>query len=244
MIKLDYTEVHHSRKIRGTEQGESMEDRRFRVILTKGLHKNAGGNREAPLPFKTDTVLLTDNNGHCLSRLLSLTRRLLNDNKLKDAYLVFMKKSLDNRHVSRVPADQLTTAKGKAWYLPHFHVHHPRKPDKIRVVFDCSAVYENEWLNKHLLSGPDQLNPWFNPWLACWPAFVKKQSPSGCDIEQMFHSFYVNSNGRDYLRFLWFANNDLTGPIVEYRMNNHLFGAASSPGVENVCLHQTAEEGS
>lgn len=29
-------------------------------------------------------------------------------------------------------------------------------------------------------------------------------------------------------------------PILEYRMNVHLFGAASSPGVANFCLHQTA----
>ena len=83
MMELDYTEIHHNRKIRGTEQAESMEDRRFRKILTKGLHKNADRNWEAPLPFKTDTILLPDNKGHCLRRLLSLKRRLLNDNKLK-----------------------------------------------------------------------------------------------------------------------------------------------------------------
>ena len=57
----------------------------------------------------------------------------------------------------------------------------------------------------------------------------------------MFHSFYVNCDDKDFLRFLWFENNDLSIPIVEYRMNVHLFGAASSPGVANFCLHQTAE---
>lgn len=57
----------------------------------------------------------------------------------------------------------------------------------------------------------------------------------------MFHSFYVNPDDRDYLRFLWFTNNDLTSPIIEYQMNMHLFGATSSPGVVNFCLHQTAE---
>lgn len=106
MMELDYTEIH--RKIRRTEQAESMEDRRFREILTKGLHKKADRNWEAPLPFKTDTVLLPDSKGHCLRRLLPLKRRLLND------YLAFMKKTLDNGHASRVPVDQLTTAKGKA----------------------------------------------------------------------------------------------------------------------------------
>ena len=30
-----------------------------------------------------------------------------------------------------------------------------KKRDKIRVVFDCSAEYKGEALNKHLLQGPD-----------------------------------------------------------------------------------------
>ena len=57
----------------------------------------------------------------------------------------------------------------------------------------------------------------------------------------MFHSFYVNSDDKDFLRFLWYENNDLSNPIVEYRMNLHLFGVASSPGVASFCLHRTAE---
>lgn len=129
-----------------------MENRRFNGILTRYLHKNAEGKWKAPLPFKTDDVLLPDNKKHCLRRLLSLKRRLLNDTKLKDNdYLTFTKTTLDKGHASQVPVDQLQTTKGKAWYLPHFHVYHPRKPDQIRTVFNCSPVYENESLNKHLL---------------------------------------------------------------------------------------------
>lgn len=118
-MELDYSEIHHSRKIRGPEQSEFIEDKRFVVILTKGLHKNINGNWQAPAPFKSDDISLPDNKGHCLRRLLSLKRRLLNNNKLKDDYLAFMKKKLDNSHASRVPDDQLSTEKGKAWFLPH-----------------------------------------------------------------------------------------------------------------------------
>ena len=39
MMELDYSEIHHSRKIRGTEQAESTEDERFREILTMGLKR-------------------------------------------------------------------------------------------------------------------------------------------------------------------------------------------------------------
>lgn len=150
-MELDYAELCHSRKIRGTEQLESMEDKRFREILDKGLHKNTKGNWEAPLPFKTDDVTLPNNKRHCLSRLLSLKRKLVNDEKLNADYLAFMKKILDRGHASRVPANQLNTVTGKVWYLPRFSVYHPRKPAQIRVVFDCSSVFENESLNKHLL---------------------------------------------------------------------------------------------
>ncbi len=75
--------------------------------------------------------------------------------------------------------------------------------------------------------------------------FVKFQRPLPvtCDIEQMFHSFFVNPEHRDFLRFLWFENNDLNRPIVEYRMNVHLFGAVSSPAVSNFGMRATAEKG-
>jgi hypothetical protein len=39
----------------------------------------------------------------------------------------------------------------KIWYIPHHGVYHPQKPDKLRVVFDCSASYHGESLNQHLL---------------------------------------------------------------------------------------------
>ena len=114
MMELDYSEIHHSRKICGTEQTESMENKRFREILDKGLHKNSNSNWEAPLPFKTDAITLPNNRKHCLRRLLSLKRKLLNDDKLKSDYLAFMKKTLDDGHASRIPTDQLSTNMSRA----------------------------------------------------------------------------------------------------------------------------------
>ena len=47
---------------------------------------------------------------------------------------------------------------GKTWYIPHHGVYHPNKPQKIRVVFDCSAKYKGISLNDTLLPGPDITN--------------------------------------------------------------------------------------
>ena len=51
-----------------------------------------------------------------------------------------------------------TKIDGKCWYLPLFGVHHPKKPNQIRGVFDSSAVYEGTSLNSVLMSGPDLTN--------------------------------------------------------------------------------------
>lgn len=73
--------------------------------------------------------------------------------------------------------------------------------------------------------------------------FRKEYVAITCDIEQMFHSFYVIPEHRNFLRFLWFEDNELNGPIVECQMNVYLFGATSSPGVANFSLQKTADVG-
>ena len=47
---------------------------------------------------------------------------------------------------------------GKINYVPHHGLYHPKKPGKIRVVFDCSAQYAGISLNQKLLQGPDLTN--------------------------------------------------------------------------------------
>jgi len=41
--------------------------------------------------------------------------------------------------------------KGKTWYLPHFAVYDPNKPDKVRIVFDSSAEFKGISLNQQLM---------------------------------------------------------------------------------------------
>lgn len=44
---------------------------------------------------------------------------------------------------------------------------------------------------------------------------------------------------KDFLRFLWWPNGDLTKEIAEYRMTVHLFGAVSSPSCACYALRRT-----
>ncbi|XP_042858061.1 uncharacterized protein LOC122244267 [Penaeus japonicus] len=127
---------------------------------------------------------------------------------------------------------------GHVCYIPHHGVYHPKKPGKIRVIFDCSATYKNESLNKNLLQGPDLTNNLIG--VLC--RFRKYYVAVVCDIEAMFHQVKVRPNHRNLLRFLWWNNGDLYSNLMEYRMTVHLFGATSSPSVANFALKATADD--
>ena len=218
-MQLDYSELHYTRNIPGTKKSESVEDKRFCNTLSANIHKNEKGNWEMPLPFKTNNVTLPKNS------------------KTLKHYTEFMQKIFANNHASLLPPEELRTNAGKVWYLPHFDIYHPKKPGQIRIVFDCSAIFQDQSLNRHLLQGPDMMNGL----VGVLSRFRKEETAVTCDIEQMFHSFHVNPEHRDFLRFLWFKDNDLNGKICEYRMNVHLFGAVSSAGVANFGFRATAE---
>ena len=78
-----------------------------------------------------------------------------------EGYLEFMCTMISKGHATPVPADEVPGDSGHVWYLPHFGVYHPKKPSKVRVVFDASAEFEGMSLNKVLLPGPDLMNSLF-----------------------------------------------------------------------------------
>ena len=163
MFELDFIE-HKSSKSR---HGLSKEDRKFLGIAEQGIHWCGDGHYELPLPLKDENIKLPNNRIAALCGLSQLKRRFeaRNSQKYKADYVKFMRK-IASHYAKRVPetseskhtpADR-AARKHNVWYIPHHGVYHPKKPHKIRVVFDCAAVHEGESLNKDLLQGPDLTN--------------------------------------------------------------------------------------
>jgi len=113
MMQLDYSELHHTQNIPGTEKSESVEDWRFCNILTISIHKNQTGNWEMPLTFKTDDETLSNNREQCLKRLLGIKRKILKNGKTLKHYTEFMQKIFDKNRASLVPPEELETNAGK-----------------------------------------------------------------------------------------------------------------------------------
>ncbi|KAK3731883.1 hypothetical protein QZH41_005772 [Actinostola sp. cb2023] len=155
---------------------------------------------------------------------------------MKKHYFTFMQSLLDHGHAEVVPLDEVATTK-PGWYLPHFGVYNPQKPNKVRVVYDAAAECGGVSLNSLLLPGPDLTNSLIGILLRF------RESPVAfmADVEQMFYSFSVQENHRNYLKFLWYQDNNPGKDIVEYRMKVHIFGSTSSPAVATYGLRKTAE---
>ena len=125
---------------------------------------------------------------------------------------------------------------GKLWYLTHHGVYHPKKPDKIRVVLNCSLQFQGRSLNDELMQGPDLTNHLIGVLMR----FRKGDVPFMADIESMFYQVRVPKEHRSFLRFFWWEEN--LDNMQEFQMCVHLFGGRSSPSCANFALKKTASD--
>ena len=165
-----------------------------------------------PLPFKGPDPAFLSIKTMALQRLKQMKYSLQKVTKYRKDYSTFMSNEIQAGFAERVPPSELERKDGKAWYIPHHGVYHPKNPDKIQIVFDCSAQFKDKSLNDHLLKGPD-LN---NTLIGVLSRFRQEPVAFICDVEQMFHQFKVNVEHRDYLRFLWWENEDYDRNPKEY----------------------------
>ena len=119
-----------------------------------------------------------------------------------DAVLKIIENDLKSSHVEQLKDEKRSA--GSDWYLPPFVVTHKRKPT-LRLVYDAAAKFEGISLNKLLLHGPDLLSGLRQILLS----FREKSVAVSADIRGMFLNFTVDPEHRRFLRFFWFAENDL-----------------------------------
>ena len=255
MFEADFSERH------SITQVFFREDRKFLAIVKDGIHHREDGDYEMPLPLKQPTPNLPNNREVTHRRLNQLKRRFESNKKYKEDYIAFMEKMIQNGYAEKVPSKKCLRKEDpescqlspgvvserqegsyahdrKIWYILHHGVYHPKKPNKIRVVFDCSAEFKGETLNKHLLQGPDLTNNLVGVLFR----FRQEPVPFMCDIESIVHQVGVSEECRDLLRFLWWEDGDISKDPLEFRMTVHLFGATSSPECVNYALKASADD--
>ena len=152
---------------------------------------------EVPSPWNSSTQILPTNYVVARKRLDFLQRRLLQDEQFCEQCKAGMCKYIDKGYLKLVTSEQ--AGANKVWYMPHHGVFHPKKPNKLRVIFDCAAKYKGVSLNDAIISGPDLTNLLLHVLLR----FRIHPIAVIGDIEEMFLQVRIPEADRDALKLLW-----------------------------------------
>ena len=178
-------------------------------IMTSSI-KHVDGHYEVGIPFQDDQPNLPINQKDALRHLFWLEKRLLRDATLCKRYVAGMQETIALGHARKLTSAEVrASTPGRAWYNTHHPVINPKKPEKLRIVFNLAAVFSGVSLNSKLLKGPDLTSSLVGVLmrLRTQPVAVV------ADIEKMFHQVRVPRRDRDVLRFFWRmpASNDPPG---------------------------------
>ena len=211
--------------------GHSRDDLKFLETMKENVHLDESGHITLPLPFKDSDPFLPDNQQAVYNRTLNTLNRLKSEPNKLQSCVKSMQANIDAKFVEVVPENEIVPVPGKAWFLPIFPVVNPKK-DKVRLVFDSSAIYKGTSLNNQLLKGPDENNRL----KGVLHRFRKGPVGFATDVEAMFNQFHVTKPDSDFLRFYWFSQNDPSQKLVQYRARVHIFGNKPSPSIANFGL--------
>ena len=200
----------------------SWEDKRFLNLMNRTT-RMVSGHYELPLPFKNDDTTLPNNRYQALQRLKHLKNKFQRNLTFCSHYKEFTNTLMRNGYAKK-SADSAT--EGKCWYIPHHGVYNENKPNKIRS------------LNNELMSGPDLTNQIIGVLIR----FRQEPIAIMANIESMFYQVRVPEKHQNFLRFLWWENNNLDCEPSDHQMCVRVFGGTSSPSCCNFALKQTSTD--
>jgi hypothetical protein len=201
-----------------------------------------GQRRVVSLPKKQDTAL-PSNRLNAEKQLNNLTKRLENNETLRQMYHDQMLNYITRGQVEATPAEDSTPM---VFYFPHQTVKKEKhRKTKWRLVFDASSHETNAPSLKGILEmGPNLLPEIFAILLRFRMHFAAIIS----DITQAFLQLSLDVKDRDLTRFFWYRitqDSDehcrMTDEIMTYCFTRLPFGLTCSPFLLSAALREHAE---
>ncbi|XP_054279172.1 uncharacterized protein LOC128997557 [Macrosteles quadrilineatus] len=205
------------------ESNKSDEEVRAEKILENTCSQTEDGCWQTGLLWKEDKPWLPESRSVALKRFNYVENKMKEDPKLCQQYHQKIASYAEKGYAKKLNLDEVKNKSEKTWYLPHFPVYNPRKPDKFRFVFDAASKSHGKSLNSCLLPGPNL----FNSLISILFQFRKHEIAYAADIEEMFLRIKIIPEDQDSLRFLWREETD--GKLQEWCMTSMIFGAVCSP---------------
>ncbi|XP_062535741.1 uncharacterized protein LOC134204945 [Armigeres subalbatus] len=206
---------------------ESEDEKRARQIM-ETTTRRVNGAFETGLLWKYNHTHFPDSYPMALRRLNALMKRFSKNSALGARVKKQIEEYEAKGYAHRItPAELQATERSKVWYLPLGVVQNPKKPDKLRLIWDAKARVGGTSFNDMLLKGPDLLVGLMSILLR----FRQRNIAIVGDIKEMFHQIRIRHEDKQAQRFL-FRQDPESVPQI-YVMDVATFGATCSP-----CLAQ------
>ncbi|XP_037816929.1 uncharacterized protein LOC119607191 [Lucilia sericata] len=186
--------------------------------------KRIGNRFEIGLLWKKYPPKMPSSYNMSENRLKLIEKKFSHNTSYAQKYCLEINKYLDKGYARKLSEEEVKQNTFPVWYLPHFGVVNPHKPDKLRVVFDAAAKTSGISLNSLLLKGPEQAKPLLGILLK----FRQGQIAVAADIREMFSQIKIRQEDQHAQRFLWRCEKE-NSEIEEYAMVSMTFGAICSP---------------
>ncbi len=145
---------------------------------------------------------------------------------VRSEYAKTISDDVDKGYVKKLSKEEVDQLRQRFhWFLPHFIVFRPNKPDRPRRVLDCAAKVDSISLN----SIPNAVPKNMASMLGVLLRFRAHKYVINADIKEMFLQFPVYDKDRDFLAFLW--HEDPKEELDVYVNTHHVFGATCSPSI-------------
>ncbi|XP_062533250.1 uncharacterized protein LOC134202211 [Armigeres subalbatus] len=212
------------------------EDERALTIMEATTYR-VGNRFETGLIWKEDHVEFPNSYYMAVRRLECLERRMDRDTVLKENLHRQIREYAAKGYAHKATKAEMEAADPRrVWHLPVGAVMNPKKPGKVRVIWDAAAKVDGVSLNSALLKGPDQLSS--------LPAILFRFRLYGVavssDIQEMFHQIRIRKADKNSQRFLW-RDNPSEKPTV-YLMDVATFGSTCSPASAQFVKNRNAEQ--
>ncbi|XP_058828395.1 uncharacterized protein LOC131688239 [Topomyia yanbarensis] len=215
---------------------ESADDTRAREILEYTTRRTTDGF-ETGLLWKYDQQSFPNSYPLALRRLQSLEKRLDKDPDLRGRVMQLIKEYEVKGYMHQITQEELESSDtNRVWYLPLGVVRNPKKPEKVRLIWDAAARVHGMSLNDMLLKGPDMLTSLFAVLLR-----FRQRTVAVCgDIREMFYQIRIIAQDKQSQRFLFREHRDASPQI--YVMDVATFGATCSPCSSQFIKNKNARE--
>lgn len=203
---------------------EGEEERRAREILESTTVQRKDGRFETGLLWRYDEVQFPQSYAMAERRLACLHRRLKSSPELLANLNAQIADYQQKGYAHKASKQEIEEFEPKrTWFLPLGVVINPRKPGKIRMIWDAAAKVNGISFNGMLLKGPDLLSPL--PKVLYH--FRQRQVAVVGDVREMYHQFFIRQADRSAQCFLWSPDPSQTPEI--FVMDAATFGSTCSP---------------